>query len=346
MEKPLVIVTGCCGRIGTSLMQRLQDKYHVVGFDLAKVIQNSQREGLISIDLSSDLSVHEAFSSVRMRFGSKIASVIHLAAYYSFDEKESPLYDAITVKGTERLLHALQDFQVEQFIFSSTMLVHAPSEHGEKIHEQSPLRGSWGYPASKIKTEELIQKMHGNIPYVILRIAGVYDDRCHSIPISHQIQRIYENQLESHFFAGNLHHGAAFVHMQDLIHAIYLSVEKRHSIPKELTLLIGEPKTLSYEHLQKTIGLLIRSKECHTISIPKWFAKIGAWFLCHLPLKKKPFIKPWMIELADDHYVLDISKAEEILNWAPQHDLSEVLPLMIVSLKNDPAQWYKENLLN
>src|SRR5207244_1134151 len=130
----------------------------------------------------------------------------------------------------------------------------------------------------------------------------VYDDRCHSIPISHQIQRIYENKLESHLFSGNVDHGSAFLHMDDLIDAIELAVQKRSKLPDELVLLIGETKTMSYDALQRSISRLIRGSEIKTWRIPKWIAKIGAWAQGMVPFIQKPFIKPWMIDLADDHY--------------------------------------------
>ena len=85
----------------------------------------------------------------------------------------------------------------------------------------------WAYPRSKVATEALIRELRGTIPTVILRIAGVYDDECHSIPIARQIQRIYEKKLESHLFAGNLRSGASFLHMDDLVEAILLCIEQQ-----------------------------------------------------------------------------------------------------------------------
>ena len=79
------------------------------------------------MDLISDYSVEAAFARVSYAYGDRLASVVHLAAYSDFSGEPSSLYDEITVRGTGRLLRALQTFHVEQFIFSSTMLVHAPS---------------------------------------------------------------------------------------------------------------------------------------------------------------------------------------------------------------------------
>ena len=346
MAKEVIIVTGSCGRIGTAVVKKLGETYPIVGFELLKAIYACSAEELVPVDLGSDESVHQAFNHIRNFYGNKITAVIHLAAYYSFKEEHSDLYDKITVKGTERLLNELKDFEVGQFLFTSTMLVHEPTEPGHPITEKSPVVPRWAYPASKVKTEKLIHEKRGKIPTVILRVAGVYDDQCHSIPISHQIQRIYEKQLESSFFAGDITHGASFIHMDDLVDAIALAVEKRKTLPPETVLLIGESRTLSYDELQRKISMILFHKEKKTYSLPKWLAKMGAWVQCKLPLREPPFIQPWMINLADDHYELNIGLAEKLLGWAPKKSLEKTLPVMIHDLKMDPATWYKKNGLS
>jgi nucleoside-diphosphate-sugar epimerase len=346
MDKHPIIVTGSCGRIGTQVVKRLKENYPIIGFELPKSACAPKQKELIPVDLSSDESVQQAFVHIKQFYGTKISSVIHLAAYYSFSEKESPLYDLVTVKGTQRLLQALQGFEVEQFLFTSTMLVHAKTTPRRPINEDSPVVASWGYPRSKIETEELIHEMRGGIPVVNLRIAGVYDDQCHSIPISNQIQRIYEKRLEARMFPGDTSHGASFVHMDDLIDAIELCVEKRAQLPPELTLLIGEPKTLSYDAMQRKISHLLYNKEFATFRIPKIIAKIGAWIQCAISFQHKPFIRPWMIDFSDDHYELDISRAQKTLGWSPNRSVGETLPKMIDALKEDPEQFYKINGLH
>lgn len=346
MDKEIIIVTGSSGRIGMQVVKKLGEKYPIVGFELLKAIYASDKEELVPIDLGSDESVVQAFTHIKNFYGKKIKSVIHLAAYYSFSEKHSPKYEQITVQGTKRLLSALQEFEVEQFIFTSTMLVHAQTKPGVPITEDSPIHPTWDYPLSKVRTEKVIHDLRGPIPTVILRIAGVYDDDCHSIPISHQIQRIYENTLEAHLFAGNICHGASFVHMEDVVSAIQLSVEKRKELPPETVLLIGEDKTMSYDAIQRAVSCLLWGKELTTYTIPKWVAKLGAFLKGLFAFRHKPFIRPWMIDFADDHYELDISKAKKLLGWEPKHTLEQTLPIMTEDLLKDPAKWYKKNQLN
>lgn len=342
-EKGVILVTGSCGRIGAAVVKKLGQDFRMVGFELLKAFYASANEELVPCDISSDESVHQALAHVRHFYGNKITSVIHLAAYYSFSGERPELYDKITVEGTRRLLKGLQSFEVEQFIFSSTMLVHAPCEPGQKINEDSPVIGKWDYPISKIKTEEIIHNERKNIPALILRISGVYDDECHSIPISQQIQRIYEKQMNAYLFPGDLSHGSSFMHMNDLVDALTQSVYLRKELPQELVLVLGEPKVYSYEYLQKRISTLLFDKPIKTIPVPKPIAKFGAWAQNLMPLGKHGFIKPWMIDLADDHYDLDITKAKQYLKWEPKHDLDKTLPIMIDLLKKDPMTWYKKN---
>jgi nucleoside-diphosphate-sugar epimerase/uncharacterized membrane protein len=338
-----LIITGSSGRIGSSFIDRVGERYREMGFDRkGPPHPPPETDHVIDCDLSSDESVRTALEEVSRLEHGRIASVIHLAAYYSFSGETSSLYEQVTYRGTERLLHGLRDFEVEQFIFSSTMLVHAPCEPGERIDEEWPLEPKWDYPKSKVATEQLILRERGDVPVVFLRIAGVYDDHCHSIPIAQQIKRIYENQFIGHIYSGDLTHGAAFVHMEDMIEALVLAVERRKELPQVTTLLIGEPETLSYDELQRAISYQLHGKECRTYRIPKSLAKFGAWLQNLLP-GVDPFIKPWMIDLSDDHYALDISRARRLLGWEPRHSLRETLPTMLNDLKADPASWYQEN---
>lgn len=52
-----------------------------------------------------------------------------------------------------------------------------------------------------------------------------------------------------------------------------------------------------------------------------------------------------MIDIADDNYILDITRARNVLGWDPKRALDKSLPIMIDALKKDPAAWYKANQL-
>ncbi len=110
-------------------------------------------------------------------------------------------------------------------------------------------------------------------------------------------------------------------------------------------MLLGEPEPLTYDELQHRFGRLLHNEEWETVQIPKAMAKIGAWLQNAMPLMEEPFIRPWMIDFADDHYALDIGRAEQWLEWHPHHSLRNTLPKMTDALKRDPAAWYRQHKL-
>jgi nucleoside-diphosphate-sugar epimerase len=344
----IILVTGSNGRIGDAVMRRFAGRFEsVVGFDRKAPKPAPSGCVYVTADVTSDDSVRDGLRTVREHHGAHIASVVHLAAYYDFFGQPSPKYDEITVQGTARLLRELkaQDFGVEQFIFSSTMLVHRPAEPGQFIDEDWPIEPTWAYPESKVRTEQVIRDERGGIPAVLLRISGVYDDLTHSIPLAQQMQRISERDLTSRVYSGSTAHGQAFLHMDDLVDAIERVVDRRGDLPPELPILLGEPEALSYDELQHTIARLILGDSQETIEIPGALApvaKVGAWVLDHVP-GQDGFIKPWMIDRANDHYALDIGRARTLLGWEPKRSLRETLPKMVAALKADPLTWYREN---
>jgi len=343
-QKETILITGSSGRIGYPLAKQLAESYNVVGFDRRAPSHPPPSAECLYVDLTLAESLRRGLEAIRELHGNRIASVIHLAAYYDFSGASSSLYDEVTVRGTERLLQMLQDFEVEQFIFSSTDLVHAPTAPGKRINEDSPLQPKWPYPESKVKTEKVIRAERGKIPAVILRIAGVYNDLCNSIPLAQQIQRIYEHDITAYLFPGDITAGRqAFVHNEDVLDSIVLAVARRKDLPPEVTLLIGEAESPSYDELQRIFGHLIHNAEWKTRSLPKLAAKMGAWAQEKLPLNRPPFIKPWMIDLATDNFELDITHARTILGWEPKHSVRDTLPKMIPALKADPLAWYREN---
>ena len=342
----IVLITGSSGYLGAAIIRRLAGKYTLVGLDRPGGPAPPSPAHQIDLDLGSDKAVSEALDQVRARFGGRIASVIHLAAYYDVSGEPNPLYEKITVQGTRRLIEALKAFEVEQFIFASTMLVHRPTDMpDERINEEWPIDPQWAYPESKVQAEQLLREKHGEIPVVLLRIAGVYDDIGHSPFIAQQISRIYEHRLSARVYPGMLCANQSFVHLDDLTDAVVRLIDRRRDLPPELPLLVGEPDALGYEEVQDIIGCALHGEEWTTIRIPQPVAKAGVW-LQEEVLGGDSFIKPWMVEASNDHYILDIARAQSLLDWQPRHSLRDTLPKMVAALKRDPTGWYKENKLN
>jgi nucleoside-diphosphate-sugar epimerase len=346
--REVILVTGSAGYLGTALVTALASDYQVVGLDRNAPKEQSQAGAdFVECDLTKDDSVQKALGVVREKHGDHIVSCIHLAAHYDFSGEPSPLYQTLTIDGTRRLLRGLQDFTVEQFVFASTHIVMKPAEEGEVITETSPVEPAWDYPKSKLEAEKVIEAERGSIRAVILRLAGVYDADTHVVPIAQQMRRIYEKQFESYFFPGDATHGQAFVHLDDAVECIRKVIERRDQLEPYEVFLVAEPSVMSYAELQDQIGELIHGQEWPTIRIPKSVAKVGAWVQEKVAGdQEEPFIKPWMIDLADDHYPIAIDHPRRRLGWEATKRLRTTLPEMVSRLKRDPEKWYRTNKLD
>src|SRR5207245_9929545 len=98
-----ILVTGSSGLIGSALVRRRGEQYSLVGFDKGGPSHLPPEAECVCVDLTSDESLKEGLDRLRCGYGDRIASVIHLAAYYDFSGEPSPKYEDVTVRGTERL---------------------------------------------------------------------------------------------------------------------------------------------------------------------------------------------------------------------------------------------------
>lgn len=349
-DQDIVLLTGAGGFLGGALWAALARDFKVVGLERNPPAA-ADDTAWVQCDFASPSRIEQAVSEVKSRFGGRIASVVHLAGYFDFSGEPNPLYDTVNVEGTRHFLRALQRLDIQQFVYASTLLVHAPTEPGVPINEDSPLGPRWIYPESKLKTESVVEQEHDTTPYVLLRIAGVYSQSVQPPTLAHQINWVYERRLESRVFPGDMSHGQAFVHIDDLCDAVVRILRRRSELPRDLKLLIGEPTTFSYEALQNLLGRLIHGEDWSNVTVPKSLAKVGARLKEELEAVvpdsidrgRKPFVKPFMIKLADDHYELDISRAKNLLGWTPRRSLRDELPAIVQQLKADPLAWHKVN---
>ena len=346
MDKRIVLITGASGYIGRALTQRLGGTYRVIGLDRSSVEDNPDLEASYAIDLADEASVVDALAKVRAAHGKTIAACIHLAAYFDITGEPNPLYNDVNVEGSRRLIAALQDFDVEQFVYASSMLVHEPKPlPDEHIDESTPIGPTWPYPQSKADAEQVLRKNRGDIPVVFLRFAGVYDDEGHSAFLAEQIAGVYEHRMSAHLYPGMLCAAQSALHLEDLTKAVEQTIAHRANLEGETPILIGESETLGYAEIQDIVHCQIHGEEWTTVRIPKSVAKLGTWIEEEV-LGHDGFVKQWMVDDANAHYVLDISRARKLLGWEPEHSLRETLPTIIDALKADPQDWYETNKLN
>ena len=344
-EKPVVLVTGSSGYLGAAVVRRLHERYRVVGLDRHSPPHPPHQAECVCFDITDQDSVDKALARVRLAYGDRIAACIHLAAFFDLSGEDSPAYDAVTVEGARRLLKGLQDFELEQFVFASTMLAHAPTSPGEPIDEDAPFDAKLPYRASKIRTEAMLCEEKGDEKLVLMRPAGIYDDEGHSTFLAHQIARIHEKRFSGKVYPGDLSRGQAFLHLDDLLDAVDRIVDRRADLPEVFPVLLGETDPIPFGELQRLIGRELHGEDWVTWNIPPKLAKIGAWTENRI-FGEDAFIRSWMVDISSDHYELDLTQAKSHLDWQPKHSLRADIPRIAQKLKSDPYGWYAENGLN
>lgn len=320
-KKGPVLITGGSGFIGENLISSLTTEYSLVVLDKIRPEHLPHGVQFINCDLTSRSGVREALSHLKKIKGEYLFSVIHLVA---------------NVQGTENLVQDLnQNFDVGQFIFSSSMTVYRPEKY--KLTEDSPLNTTSEDSRSYIECEKIIRKAGPRIPSVILRIAAVYDEFGRAPGIVREIQSIYELLFSSLFSSQNEANRQSCIHIDDMTTVFQRILEKKGLLSNGLTLNVAEDKPLSFDEIRRIISHELPDE---TISY-----RIPSLITDHILQLKKIFILDPHEEYAYANFHLDTSLLKKTIRWTPIHSLQFILPKMIGYLVNYPGTWYRINNL-
>ena len=343
--QPVVLVTMSANLIGTPTIATLSPEYQVVALTPQPPAQPLREVDWIVCELTRAQSITEGLAAVRLRHGDHLAGVLHLAAYAEFSGEPRPLPQALVVDGTRWLLQGLQQFSVEQFLFAGSLFVMQPVTDPHAVLTETSLTAAmWDYPQWQLAAESAMQHNSGKIPTVMLRIAYVYDEDCHAPLLAHFLHRMYEQQLGSHVFPGELMHGQAFLHLDDLSTCFRTILARRHALGAHELFLIAEPDIVTYGELAEIAGPLLHEHGAVLLPIPKTLAKVGAWVQQHISGEREdPLTAPWAVNFADLNYPVAINHARARLGWSPQHSLRATLPEVVRRLQQDPKRWYQLN---
>jgi nucleoside-diphosphate-sugar epimerase len=89
-RRDTVIITGSSGFIGEALLAKLAASFRIIGLDRRPPRQLPTNASFEEIDLTSDESVALALAKIGKRRRGRMASVIHLAAYFDLTGEPVP----------------------------------------------------------------------------------------------------------------------------------------------------------------------------------------------------------------------------------------------------------------
>jgi nucleoside-diphosphate-sugar epimerase len=162
MAKPVVVVTGISGNLGSRLLPLL-GSYSVVGVDVNPPRTNTELQ-FESLDLGQESSTRTFYELLR---DTHAYAVVHLA--FVIDPVRTGVLDVermwqINVAGTARVMEAVTeanrstDDGVKQFIFPSSVSAYGPSMP-VAVTEESPLAAhTLPYAIHKKQSDEVVQQ--------------------------------------------------------------------------------------------------------------------------------------------------------------------------------------------
>jgi UDP-glucose 4-epimerase len=171
MSKPKIIVTGGCGYIGSHTVLELWD----AGFDVIS-IDNLSRSNPIVLELlekaggrvlenhAVDITDAQALNAVVAQHSDCIG-VIHFAAYKTVPESvaEPLLYYKNNINGLVNVLHAIQQYSIPNFVFSSSCSVYGNASNMQ-VTEDTPMgEAASPYAATKQMGEKIIKDFYHNL---------------------------------------------------------------------------------------------------------------------------------------------------------------------------------------
>ncbi|WMN06433.1 SDR family oxidoreductase [Marivirga arenosa] len=174
-----ILITGGAGYIGSALIEQLlpDEKINKI------VIYDNLSRNNYHFFLGSKLPKHEKIEFIQgelldTRKLSKalngIDTVIHLAAKVTtpFADADPHYFEQSNHWGTAELVYAVEESNVQQFIFASSISVFGSSN--DMVNEDHPANPRTIYGISKLRGEEHVARLSDKINTQILRLGNVY----------------------------------------------------------------------------------------------------------------------------------------------------------------------------
>jgi len=303
-----VLVTGGAGFIGSHLVEQLFEKgYHVKVLDnlstgkLSNFNSNTLSPGAVDF-VKGDIRD----SGLVEKCCVETDAVIHLAAQTSvpFSLQNPEFNNDVNVKGTLNLLNSSVEAKVSRFLFISSCAVYGEPSY-LPIDEKHPTNPISPYAESKLIAEKECLRLNneGELRSVVFRFFNVYGPRQglseYSGVITKFIDRI--KQKLSLIIYGDGSQTRDFVYVNDIVNSIMLALENKKAPGNIFN--VGTGRAVPLQELAETM-LSLTSADLMIVNADHRLGDIK-------------------------HSYADITKASQLLGYAPEFSLKEGLEALL-----------------
>ena len=325
-----VLITGGAGVTGTALAKQLAKREHDVRImDLQESLPpnkiqdfNSLGIEVVTGDITNKNTVKEAIKNVEQ--------VYHLATAYRKNTASKNYYWDVDVGGTQNLLDASLQENLERFVHCSTTGVfgHVTNPPANESYPYGPYDV---YQKAKCEAEKLVLKYmrEKDMPGVVIRPCGIYG------PTDKRLLRLFKAINQQKFrMIGKGQVCYHLIYVDDLADALELAGKKKVALGEDYNVGGNEIPTLNelVEVIAKALGVPVPDKNFPFV----WPVMTGAWVIekVYTLFGKEPPIFPRRVNWFIKNRAFDISKAKRELGYEPKFDLE-------TGIKNT-AEWYKK----
>ncbi len=215
----MIVITGSESFVGKQLISSLlKNDKKILGFDL---MEKSQNYDFVKIDIRSE--------NLEQHIPENADVIIHLASLSSDPLCKGKGYETfdINVMGTLNLIRAATKKNVKQFIFASTEWIYEGFIGNEEKNEDDPIditQHNSEYALSKLVSEMNLKQqfLNGFCNTTILRFGIIYGPREKNWSAVESIANAVKRNDE--VTVGSLKTGRRFIHIQDIVRGIIMSI--------------------------------------------------------------------------------------------------------------------------
>ena len=339
-ERLKILVTGASGFIGSFLCEEGQKRNYEVWAGMRKT---SSRRWLQSewlqfqqLDMMHPDTLGSQLSDFRQKHG-RWDIVIHAAGATKCLEESD--FDRHNYDCTVHLVEALTalDMVPRLFVYVSSLSVLGPiREDYTELRSDDTAQPNTAYGRSKLRSEQWLQQLGGTFPYVIFRPTGVYGPR----------ERDYFLQAKSikqhiDFAVGYKPQKITFVYVQDLVKAIYLSVDR--ALDGQLATVqghiyhISDGRTYDSREFSDLLQRFMGVRWVLHMKAPLWFLRsvcaISDWW-SHITKRVSTLNNDKYRILSQRNWMCDITPARRDLGYIPEWPLERGTKAIV--------EWYKK----
>ncbi len=348
--KPVVVVTGAAGFLGSATVIDLAADHCVVAVDRrapsAALLRATPGVCWQRFDIADAASVGVCLRRTRARHG-RLDVVVHYAAFYHFGVDWLAEYDRTNVGGTRNVLEQAAGHGARRLIFASSVAATLPPPPGQRLNERSPADGTIPYARSKAIGESMVAEHASRLPAVVLRIGGVFSDWCELPPLYSLIEMWSRRGPAGSIVPGRGRTGVPYIHRADLVARVRACIARREELDACERLLACGHRAVLHEELFPVIRRLTRGGSSRPLYVPRRVARAGLVLAATVGrgVGIQIFEQPWMADYIDRPWLVDCRYSEQRLQRPPGAGV-ELLERLVTILGNrtrDPGQWRLRN---